>query len=467
MKNRKTQILKYIVSDFLSASVVWLLFNIIRYNEVAYYLGFASLTNYLTYSVVWEVQVLVPFFWLVLHYFSGYYNKAFGKSRFGELFVTFVTVLCGVTLLFFILILNDLPRSFHIYYRLYFTLLAMQFFFTYLPRLLITQNGLNKVKRREWSDNVLIIGTGPKARQIADSLYDMGYSIAGFVMEDEQAEVAVSPDSLTGTISDLPDTIPARRVDEIVVAIESTESDKRLSVLYQLYRYKCPVKILADKSNMLSKIKIKTILGLPLVDVTDNNFSGAEKNIKFWMDKCIAALALVLLSPVFLYIAWRVKKDSPGPVLFRQERIGYRGRPFMMYKFRTMYTGSENSGPLLSKGNDSRVTPFGRQMRKYRLDELPQFCNVLKGDMSLVGPRPERRYFIDQIVKKAPFYYLLHNVRPGITSLGMVKYGYACNVDEMIDRLEYDILYYENMSLVLDLTILVYTIQTVVTGKGI
>jgi lipopolysaccharide/colanic/teichoic acid biosynthesis glycosyltransferase len=185
------------------------------------------------------------------------------------------------------------------------------------------------------------------------------------------------------------------------------------------------------------------------------------------MDKCIAALALVLLSPVYLYIARRVKKDSPGPALFRQERIGYRGRPFMMYKFRTMYTGSENDGPLLSSENDSRVTPFGRLMRKYRLDELPQFWNVLKGDMSLVGPRPERRYFIDRIVKKAPFYYLLHNVRPGITSLGMVKYGYASTVDEMIERLEYDMLYYENMSLVLDMTILVYTVKTVLTGKGI
>ncbi|OAV73341.1 putative colanic biosynthesis UDP-glucose lipid carrier transferase [Bacteroidales bacterium Barb7] len=132
-----------------------------------------------------------------------------------------------------------------------------------------------------------------------------------------------------------------------------------------------------------------------------------------------------------------------------------------------MYTNAEENGPLLSVGNDARVTPFGAFMRKYRLDELPQFWNVLKGDMSLVGPRPERRHFIEQIVKQAPYYYLLHNVRPGITSLGMVKYGYAVNVSQMIERLRYDIIYYENMSLVLDITILIYTVRTVVTGKGI
>ena len=161
------------------------------------------------------------------------------------------------------------------------------------------------------------------------------------------------------------------------------------------------------------------------------------------------------------------EEDSPGPVFFRQERIGYLGQPFWMYKFRTMYVNAEENGPSLSSEDDLRATPVRRIMRKYRLDELPQFWNVLKGDMSLVGPRPERKYFIDEIVKTAPYYYLLHTVRPGITSLGMVKYGYAASVDKMVERMEYDILYYENMSLTLDLTILIYTVKTVITGKGV
>ena len=273
--------------------------------------------------------------------------------------------------------------------------------------------------------------------------------------------------SVEEAVEDIPALMDTGNVDEFVLAVESKSNKELLGILYSLYRYKRPIKVLADRFNMLSKIQIRTIRGIPLVDVTDNNFSPAAQNIKLFLDKVCSVVALVLLSPLFAYIAWRVKKDSPGPIFFRQERIGYLGEPFMMYKFRTMYVNAEENGPLLASEDDCRITPFGRIMRKYRLDELPQFWNVLKGDMSLVGPRPERKYFIDEIVKKAPYYYLLHNVRPGITSLGMVKYGYAENVDKMIERMEYDILYYENMSLTLDLTILIYTVKTVITGKGI
>lgn len=465
--NKRNQIAKYVISDFATASVVWLLFNLIRYNEIASYIGYTSLKTYLFSDVVLEGQLFLPFCWLFIHYLSGYYNKPFGKSRITEFFTTFITVCIGVTLLFFIMILNDLPRSFHIYYQLYFSLLGLQFVLTYIPRLLITQNGIYKTKKRKWSLHVLIIGVGNKAKDIAVNLYRSGYTISGFISENEKSPVHVDAAQIAGTIQDLSDIVSSGHIDELVVATDSAESDKLVHILYPLYRYKLPIKILADKSIMLSKVKIKTILGAPLVDVTDNNLSEAEKNIKFLLDKMISVLALIILSPLFLYMTWRIKRDSSGAVFFRQERIGYMGKPFMMYKFRTMFENSENNEPLLASENDDRITPFGRIMRKYRLDELPQFWNVLKGDMSLVGPRPERKYFIDQIVKKAPYYYLLHNVRPGITSLGMVKYGYASNVNEMLERLEYDMLYYENMSLIMDITILTYTIKTVITGKGI
>jgi len=421
----------------------------------------------LQYPGVLGGQVVIPLFWLVLYYFSGYYNKPFGKSRLTELFSTFITVLIGTVFVFFALLLDDIPRSIDIYYKLFFGMFGLQFFITYIPRLLITQSGMRKIKNREWAMKVLIIGAGGKAVRIAHDLYRLGYDICGFVSEDERTPVKADRNQVLGTVEDIPVLMEKENVDEIVLAVESKNNKALLGILYSLYRYKRPIKVLADRFNMLSKIQLRTIRGIPLVDVTDNNFSPAEQNIKLFLDKVCSVVALLLLSPLFAYIAWRVKKDSPGPVFFRQERIGYLGQPFWMYKFRTMYVNAEENGPSLSSEDDLRVTPFGRIMRKYRLDELPQFWNVLKGDMSLVGPRPERKYFIDEIVKTAPYYYLLHNVRPGITSLGMVKYGYAASVDKMVERMEYDILYYENMSLTLDLTILIYTVKTVITGKGV
>ena len=438
---------KYILSDFISASVAWLLFNILRYEVFAIDEGADSLLDYLQYPGVLGGQVVIPLFWLVLYYFSGYYNKPFGKSRLTELFSTFITVLIGTVFVFFALLLDDIPRSIDIYYKLFFGMFGLQFFITYIPRLLITQSGMRKIKNREWAMKVLIIGAGGKAVRIAHDLYRLGYDICGFVSEDERTPVKADRNQVLGTVEDIPVLMEKENVDEIVLAVESKNNKALLGILYSLYRYKRPIKVLADRFNMLSKIQLRTIRGIPLVDVTDNNFSPAEQNIKLFLDKVCSVVALLLLSPLFAYIAWRVKKDSPGPVFFRQERIGYLGQPFWMYKFRTMYVNAEENGPSLSSEDDLRVTPFGRIMRKYRLDELPQFWNVLKGDMSLVGPRPERKYFIDEIVKTAPYYYLLHNVRPGITSLGMVKYGYAASVDKMVERMEYDILYYENMSL--------------------
>ena len=464
---KSTQAGKYMVSDFISASVAWLLFNILRYEVFAIDEGADSLLDYLQYPCVLGGQVVIPLFWLVLYYFSGFYNKPFGKSRLTELFSTFITVLIGTVFVFFALLLDDIPRSIDIYYKLFFGMFGLQFFITYIPRLLITQSGMRKIKNREWAMKVLIIGAGGKAVRIAHDLYRLGYDICGFVSEDERTPVKADRNQVLGTVEDIPVLMEKENVDEIVLAVESKNNKALLGILYSLYRYKRPIKVLADRFNMLSKIQLRTIRGIPLVDVTDNNFSPAEQNIKLFLDKVCSVVALLLLSPLFAYIAWRVMKDSPGPVFFRQERIGYLGQPFWMYKFRTMYVNAEENGPSLSSEDDLRVTPFGRIMRKYRLDELPQFWNVLKGDMSLVGQRPERKYFIDEIVKTAPYYYLLHNVRPGITSLGMVKYGYAASVDKMVERMEYDILYYENMSLTLDLTILIYTVKTVITGKGV
>lgn len=184
-------------------------------------------------------------------------------------------------------------------------------------------------------------------------------------------------------------------------------------------------------------------------------------------DVVCSAIALVVLSPLFLVIAVFIKCDSKGPVIYRQQRLGRLAKPFTILKFRTMYEGAENGSPQLSAKDDKRITKFGRLLRKYHLDELPQLWNILIGDMSFVGPRPERKYFVDQLVAIAPQYVKLFQVKPGLSSWGMVKFGYASDLSQMVERMNYDLMYIDNMSPIFDIKIMVLTIRTVITGKGV
>jgi exopolysaccharide biosynthesis polyprenyl glycosylphosphotransferase len=455
---KKKQLIKYLLSDLMMAAIAWFIFNWIRYVLVGQYTGFVELSDFMMYRNVVIGQLIIPIGWLILHYYSGYYNKPLEKSRVSEFFTTFQVALVGTIGIFFVLLLKHLPRSFHIYYEQFTYMFLLFFILTYIGRLCITSQSARKIRKREWTVKALILGKGKQAEDLKEQLEtpsgSLGYTILGFVPKEET-------DSLEARIKN-------EDIEELIIAPGIEDNEELLHLLYSLYCHKLPIKLPITYSKLFTGgMKTPALAGFPLVDVTANNFSEMEKNIKLSLDKVISLFILIFLSPVYLYLLFRVKMDSKGPVLIGQERIGQGGKPFTMFKFRTMYDGAETKGPELSSVDDKRITVYGRKMRRYRLDEFPQFWNVLKGDMSLVGPRPERKYYIEQIVKKAPCFYLLHNVRPGITSWGMVKFGYASNVSQMIERMQYDILYYENMSLTLDAKIFIYTIKTILTGKGI
>jgi len=469
MSDRK-RIIRYLLLDYASAFLAWQAFTIFRFFTTRHTTHFSSLTEFMTFEKALWMSVLIPIFWLIAYHFSGYYTTPRRKTNLGDLLSTSVSTLFGVLLLFFLIIINDYPEYPSLYYDIMAGFFLIQFSCTAFMRFLQTDPLIRRQAKGKDCIPVFVVGTGKNALRIRKEFNryksSFCYKLVGFI-QTGQVKDQVSEEEICGSMEDLPQLLAEYKVEEIIFAIDDIQPSATGKLLDSVYPLHVPVKAYSRRQDMLAgSVSLFSLFGIPLVNLTPAPLPMWQQKIKALLDKVFSLIVMVLLSPFFLFLALRVRIDSPGQIFYAQERLGKGGKPFRIYKFRTMYTNAEPDGPQLSNIDDVRVTPYGRFMRKYRLDELPQFWNVMKGDMSLVGPRPERLHFVEQIVSKAPQYYLTQQVLPGITSWGMVKYGYADSVEKMIQRLEYDIIYLENQSLLIDLKILVFTLKPLLRGKG-
>lgn len=473
MKERIKLLWWYVLGDYLAAALAWYCLYVMRKIVIeghSFSQGFALPFNDSNFYVA---ILIVPELWLLFHYLTGAYTDLYRKSRLLEMLKTLGVSFFGSIIVFFLLLLDDYIRKYSDYYLTFATLFAFQFVINSFIRTLF----FNKVKNDIWKCKVgfstLIIGSSKRA----DDLYielkgkakSFGFEFVGYLELNGKVENTLTKElPELGKLNDLESVLDSHpEIEEIIVAIESSEHPQLNNILTRLADRNVTIRIIPDMFDILSgTVKMSHVIGEGFIEIPAQVLPEWQRISKRWFDVFASIMALIISSPVMIYVALRIWLTDKGPIFYKQERLGQYGKPFKILKFRSMYLNAEAAGPQLTTENDPRITPVGRVIRKYRLDEFPQFINVIKGDMSLVGPRAERKFFADRIIRIAPYYRHVFKVQPGITSLGMVKYGYASTVEEMVKRLKYDIIYMENMSILLDFKVLIYTVLTVVYGRG-
>jgi len=467
---KRRAIYQLILLDYAAASLAWMLFWVYRH----WLLGHNSVWHAFTLFGLrdWILGLfLVPIGWTVLYTLSGTYFDLYRKSRLHEVNRTLISCIIGTVIISLAVFAND--QADHSWFiKMTGRYMLIHTLATLIVRFLMLNAVKRKLRKGKAGFRTLIIGGNAKAidiyKRILESPKALGNIFIGFTYSNLEASNGMShflPQ--LAHLSQLEKTIDDHQIEEVIVAVDSSEHHLLEQILTRLSHRPVVVKVLPDLYDIISgSVKTSNVYDVGLIHIYPDLMPDWQRVCKRLIDILASLFAMILLSPLYLFAAIRVAISSHGPILYKQQRVGLFGRPFNIYKFRSMRIDAEAEGPALSSHEDPRITSWGRVMRKWRIDELPQFFNILRGDMSLVGPRPERSHFINIISATHPHYKYLHKVKPGLTSWGMVQFGYAENVGEMIERMKYDLLYIENCSLALDLKIILYTFIVLFQGRG-